>query len=135
MSPQCIEELDTTTASHRPQLWLPAFLLVQAIGGTALANGNGDAGEPAPIAVTINTAIDLITDVPFQLLGNPDISPFYGEIHISWAFGEKQVVLMCFPSRQPLVHHYSRVPNAPSVHDIEVASAGRLVHWLRWLRA
>lgn len=131
--PQCNEELETTTASHR--LWLPAVLLVQAIGAAALVNGNGDAGEPAPTDATINSAIDLITDVPFQLLGNPDISPFYGEIHISWMHGEKQVVLMCFPARQPLVHHYSRVPNAASLHDIEDASADRLVHWLRWLRA
>jgi hypothetical protein len=108
-------------------------LLVQAIGASALANGNG--AEPAPTTATIDVAIDLITDVPFQLLGNPDISPFYGEIHISWTHGEKQVVLMCFPARPPLVHHYLRVPNAASVHDIEEASADRLVYWLRWLRA
>lgn len=133
--PQCIDEVETTTASHRPLLWLPAFLLVQAIDAVALANGNGDAGEPAPTEATINTAIDLITDVPFQLLGNPDISPFYGEIHMSWKHQGKQVVLMFFPGRTPLVHHYSRVPNAASVHDIEDASADRLAHWLRWLRA
>ncbi len=135
MSPQCIDELDTITASHRPLLWLPAFLLVQAIGAAVLVNGNGDAGEPAPTEATINRAIDLITDVPFPLLGTPDINPFYGEIHISWTIGAKQVVLMCFPTQQPLVHHYSRVPNAASVHDIEVATSDRLVHWLRWLRA
>jgi hypothetical protein len=133
--PQRIEELDSTTASHRMFPWLPAFLLVQAIGASALANGNEEAGEPAPVEATIKEAIDLITDVPFPLLGNPTISPFYGEVHISWKNGEKQVVLMCFPARQPMVHHYSRVPNAPSVHDIEIASPDRLVHWLRWLRA
>ena len=130
--PQCVEELETT-ASHRR--WLPAILLVHAIGAAAQANGDGDAEEPAPAEATINTAIDLITDVPFKLLGNPSISSFYGEVHISWTQREKQVVLMCFPTRQPLVHHYSRVPNAASVHDIEDASAERLTHWLRWLRA
>src|SRR5579863_10014318 len=97
--PRCIEELDQTTASHRPLLWLPAFLLVQAIGAAALANGNGQAGEPAPSEATIKDAIDLITEVPFQLLGNPDVSPFYGEIHLSWVRGAKQVILMCFPAR------------------------------------
>jgi len=129
----CIE--DRTTASHRQFIWLPAFLLVQAISATVRANGNGEAGEPTPTEATINSAIDLITDVPFQLLGEPDISPFYGEIHISWVNEAKQVVLMCFPNRAPLVHHYIRVPNAASVHDIEEASADRLIRWLRWLRA
>lgn len=135
MSPQFIEELDTTTASHRPLLWLPGFLVVQAITGASVLNGNGDAEEPAPTEATIKTAIDLITDVPVQVLGSPTVSPFYGEIHISWAHKGKQVVLMCFPAQTPLVHHYSRVPNAASVHDIEDASAERLVHWLRWMRA
>ncbi|SRR5579864_1047497 len=138
MSPQLIEELDaldTTTASHRPLLWLPAFLLVQGISAAARTNGGGDADEPAPSEATIKAAIDFITDVPFQLLGNPTISPFYGEIHLSWKNGPKQVVLMFFPSRPPLVHHYSRVPNAASAHDIQDASADRLVDWLRWLRA
>lgn len=130
--PQCVEELETT-ASHRQ--WLPAVLLVYAISAAAHGNGDGDAEEPAPAEATINTAIDLVADVPFQLLGNPSISPFYGEVHISWTHREKQVVLMCFPARRPLVHHYSRVLNAPSVHDIEDASAERLTHWLRWLRA
>lgn len=135
MSPQLIDEVDTITASHRPLLWLPGFLLAQAIGATAQINGNGDADEPAPSEATIDAAIDLITDLPGQLVGNPDITPFYGEIHISWRHGPKQVVLMFFPSQPPLVHHYSRVPNAASVHDIESASADRLVYWLRWLRA
>jgi hypothetical protein len=133
--PPCIEEVEKTTASHRPVLWLPAFLLVQAIGATALVNGHSDAGEPTPSEATIKGAIDLITDIPFQLLGNPDISPFYGEIHISWTFRARQVVLMFFPNRTPLIHHYLRVPNAASEHDIEEASADRVVHWLRWLRA
>jgi len=135
MSPQLTEELDTTTASHRPLLWLPGFLVVQAIEGATTPNGNGDTDEPAPTEATIKAATDLITEVPIQLLGNPAVSSFYGEIHISWAREGKQVVLMCFPARPPLVHHYSRVPNAASVHDIEDASAERLVRWLRWLRA
>jgi hypothetical protein len=133
--PQLVEEVETTTASHRNFLWLPALLLVQNISAAAIANGNGGAEEPAPTEATINGAIDLITEVPFSLLGNPDISAFFGEIHISWKNGAKQIVLMFFPARPPLVHHYSRVPNSASVHDIEDASADRLVYWLRWLRA
>jgi len=135
MSPQLIEELDSTTASHRPLLWLPGFLVVQAIMGGAVPNGNGDADEPAPTEATIKVATDLITDVPVQLLGSPAVSLFYGEIHVSWKHEGKQVVLMCFPARPSLIHHYSRVPNAASVHDIEDAFADRLVRWLRWLRA
>ena len=80
--PQCIEELDTTTASHRIFPWLQALLLVQAISAGARVNGDGDAGEPAPTDATINSAIQLIADVPFPLLGNPAISPFYGELHL-----------------------------------------------------
>ncbi|MGH9496185.1 MAG: hypothetical protein ACRD3B_14395 [Candidatus Sulfotelmatobacter sp.] len=131
--PLCIEEHETTTASHRPQLWLPAFLLVQSIASVGLVSGETD--EPIPTEDTVNAAIDLITDVPFDLLGNPDISPFYGEIHLTWTSGQKQIVLMFFPNRAPLVQHYSRIPNANSIHDIEDASADRLAHWLRWLRA
>ena len=130
--PPCID--DMTTASHRQFIWLPGFLLTQAIDATVLANSNGESGEPAPTLATAATAVDLITSVPVHLLGDPDIIPFYGEIHISWTRGAKQVVLMCFPNRTPLVHHYLRVPNAASRHDIEEANADRLIYWLRWLR-
>lgn len=130
--PQCID--DQTTASHRPVLWLQAYLVVQAIKNSVLASGNGASGELAISETAAQSATNLIVGVPFRLLGDPDVSPFYGEVHLTWTQGPKQIVLMCFPNRTPLVHHYLRVPNAPSVHDIEEASPESLAAWLRWLR-
>ena len=126
--------IDTTTASHRQFIPLPAYLFVEALKDAVLTTGHGDGGEPLPTYATADTAINLIVEVPFRLLGEPDISPFYGEIHMSWMRGTKQVILMCFPNRAPLIHYYHRTTGAPSVHDIEPASAGRLTHWLEWLR-
>jgi len=99
------------------------------------AQGNGGSGEPTPTEATVRSAIDLIAEVPFRLLGEPDVDPFYGEIHLSWTHGSKQIVLMCFPNRTPLIHHYLRAPGAASVHDIEEASVDRVAYWLGWLRA
>lgn len=134
MSPQCID----TTASHRVSnifVWR-ALVLAEAIRAAASANGIGVQGEPRPSAATLTTAIDLIAEVvPFYLLGDPDIDLFYGEIHLTWNKGQKQVLLMSFPNRGPLIHHYLRIPGAPSQHDIEAATPVRLAHWLRWLNA
>jgi hypothetical protein len=109
-------------------------MLLEAIGETAERNGHGDAGEPPPSQVTVNGAMNLIADVPFRLLADVDISPFYGEIHLSWNHGPKQIVLMFFPNRTPLIHHHHRLVDAPSEHGIEDASADRLANWLGWLR-
>ena len=133
--PQCIEQREWTTASHRHQLWLPAFLLVQDIHAVGTLNRDDATHELFPDIDTVHAAINLITDVPFRLLGNPDISPFYDEIHISWTNRDKQVVLMFFPNRAPLIHHYLRVPNGDSVHGIQGASAASVSDRLRWLRA
>jgi len=111
-------------------------MLVQAVGDAASSNGIGEQGEPKPSPATVKTAIDLIAEVtPFSLLGSPDIDLFYGELHLNWDKGAKQVLLMCFPDRDPLIHHYLHIPGAPSQHDIEVATPVRLAHWLRWLNA
>jgi len=123
-----------TTASHRPAIWLPAFMLLQSLDATLLRDDGADEREPAPVVRTVHEAINLITDVPVRLLGDPDISTFFGEIHVSWRNGPKQIVLMFFPNRPPLVHHYVRVPNAAIEHDIEEANADSLVAWLTWLR-
>jgi hypothetical protein len=107
---------------------------LQAINA-AVENDNGiDEQEIIPSVNTVHAVIDLVTDVPVRLLGDPDISTFFGEIHMSWRSGPKQVVLMFFPHRTPLVHHYLRVPNSASEHDIEQATAESLVTWLTWLR-
>ena len=129
--PQCIDE---TTASHRVFFSLQAYMLLQAIKGIGSVNGHGDSEELAASEAAVQSAIHLIAEVPFRLLGEPDVSPFYGEVHLSWTRGAKQVVLMSFPNRAPLVHHYLHVANAPSQHAIEEASPENLANWLRWLR-
>ena len=126
---------DITTASHRPFLGLHAYRLTLAIAHVGSVIGNDESDWPPPNEATMRTATHLIAEVPFRLLGDPDVSSFYGEIHLSWSKGPKQIVVMCFPDRAPLLHHYLRVPGAPSVHGIEDASGDRLAHWLRWLRA
>jgi hypothetical protein len=122
--PLCIDDV---SASHRPVLSMPTFLLLAAIRMTVSPD------EPPPNEATIRTAESLIAEVPFHLVGDPDVSPFYGEIHLSWTSGAKQVILMFFPTRAPLIHHYQKTP-AASLHSIEDASIGGLVHWLSWLR-
>jgi hypothetical protein len=135
MSPQCSEH--QITASNRPAnlyFW-HALLLVDEIKAMASDNGEQEQNEPKPSKATVETASDLIAETPFWLLGNPDVSPFCSEVHLSWTAGPKQIVLMFFPNRTPLVHHYYRAPGAISEHGIERASADRLAYWLRWLRA
>ena len=127
--------LEKSTASHRPALMLPTLLLSQDIDNFASVVRGDDAGEPTPSEATKNAAKSLIAGIPLSLLGRPEISPFYGEIHVHWMRGTKQIILMCFPDRPPLVHHYLRVPSAPSEHGIEVASEDSVLHWLRWLNS
>ena len=129
----CID--DKTTASHRPVIFMPAFLLLQTIAGAAIGNGHNEPEETPANKVAVQAAIDLVVGVPFRLLGEPDVSPFHGELHMSWTQGTKQVLVMCFPNRAPLIHHYMRLPGRPSEHNIEAASSDRLAHWLEWLRA
>ena len=127
--------LDEPTASHRPALMLPTLLLSQDIDSFASAVRGDDAGEPTPNEATKNAAKSLLAGIPLSLLGKPEVSPFYGEIHVHWMRGSKQIILMCFPDRASLVHHYLRVPNAPSEHGIEVAEEGNILQWLRWLNS
>ena len=133
--PQCSES--KTTASHRPAniFLFRAYLLVEAIRNISATNGHQEIEEPRPSKVTAWQAAELVSEVPFWLIGEPDIDPFYGEVHLSWSAASKQVVLMCFPNQGPLIHHYQRIPDSPSRHDIEAASADRLAFWLGWLRA
>jgi hypothetical protein len=132
--PLCNEVEETTSASHRPVFWLPAYLLLERVNGGFFSDTSSEEGQPAPTPSTIQKAMLLLAEVPFRLWGEPDINPFYGELHLSWVFGAKQVVLISYPERTPLIHHYKRTPNAPSEHGIEEASAALLAHWLRWLQ-
>jgi hypothetical protein len=127
--------IDKTTASHRPVIFMPAFLVLQEIAGAAIGNGNHGSDETPASKQALGDAINLIAELPFRLLGDPEVAPFYGEIHISWTNGPKQIVVMCFPNRTPLIHQYRRVPGQPSEHSIEQAAPDRLIYWLEWLRA
>ena len=131
--PLCNEVEWTTSASHNPVFWLPAYLLIERVNQGFFSDA-GEEGQPAPTAATIHKAMLLLAEVPFRLWGEPDVSPFYGEVHLSWVSGAKQVVLISYPERTPLIHHYKRTPNAPSEHGIEEDSPDLLAHWLRWLQ-
>lgn len=123
--PLCIDDV---SASHRPVISLPTYLLLEAIRTSVSPD------EPAPSEATIRVAENLIAEVPFHLVGEPDVNPFFGEIHLSWTSGSKQVILMFFPNRPPLVHYYHRTPGAASMHNIEDAAVDRVAYWLEWLR-
>jgi len=129
--PLCIESarFESTSASHRPVLSPLTALLLQELEPTSLHDGDK---ESVASTESIKTAQILVTEVPFNLIGRPDVSPYYGEVHLTWRLGNKQIVLMCFSSRTPLVHHH---PNDPQESAIEEATGDRLSHWLRWLRA
>ena len=133
--PNCNEYSEhPITASHRPALvWMTTYLLLDTVKKSVPVNER-EAGEPAPNACTEEAAVNLVAQIPFSLVGHPDVSSFWGEIHLTWTSGAKQVVVMCFPDRTPLIHHYQRAANAPSRHDIEAATPDRVTHWLRWLR-
>lgn len=119
------------SASHRPVIALQAYMLLQQWEQDR-AIGFPDEGQPVPSAETVVTAACILAQIPFPLIGDFDVSPFYGELHLSWNEGDKQVVLMSFPDRTPLIHHY---PSEAGDEAIEQATAGRLAYWLNWLRA
>ena len=134
MSPQCIEH--QTTASHRPVnlFFWRALMILDAIRETASGSISGEESLPRPTEETVQAAMNLVSEVrPYRLLGDPSIDLFYGEIHLSWNEGARQVVLMFFPNRGPLIHHHRRSLCAPSEHGIDNGSAERLAYWLQWL--
>jgi hypothetical protein len=89
--------------------------------------------EPRPSNAVMAKAIHLIGSVKDCLLGDPDVDTSFGQIHLTWHKGVKQVVLMSVPDRDPMIHHHHRIKGAASRHSIEKASTKRLAHWLRWL--
>ncbi len=87
--------------------------------------------EAAPL---IRTAVNIVAGVrPIGLLDSPDADMDCNEMHVVWENGEKQLILMCFPARGPLLHQYERVPGRPSQHSIADATSDKLSDWLRWL--
>lgn len=119
------------TASHRPVLDLRTVLLLEEVA--SLSAESGVSVEMTPLRIAQKNAKTLLAELPPSLLGDPDVGPFEDEVHLHWTKENKQIVLMCFPNRTSLVHHYLRVPNAPSEHGTEEASADELARWLVWL--
>jgi hypothetical protein len=91
--------------------------------------------ETPPSAATKQKAMNLLLSIPYRYLGNLEIGAFCGEIHFQWVSGNRQVIVMCFPNRTPLLHHSARLPDAPKEHGMEAASAERIVTWLEWLQS
>lgn len=102
---------------------------------TAVANAGATPDtSPRPTKEVMANAIHLIGSVRAALLGTPDVEAYYGEIHLTWQEGRKQIIVICSASRGALIHHYERVKGSTSKHGIEKASSKNLANWLRWLR-
>lgn len=117
------------TASNRPTVDLRAFEVIQSV--SRIADEVGAEDQPSDAAKS--EAIGLLLAIPKRLLGAPDIGAFCGEVHIQWVRRDRQVIVMCFSSRSPLVHHYERRPGGPSDHGVELARIERVAAWLEWL--
>ena len=127
-----LQYTDISSASHRPVIALQAYMLLQQWEERERAIDDRDEGEPAPSMETVGTAASILARTPVPLVKDFDASPFYGELHVSWNVGNKQVVLMCFPNRTPLIHHY---PTESGQEPIDDATPAHLAHWLDWLRS
>jgi hypothetical protein len=110
-----------------------ADLIADEIHAAVASAGATPDTSPKPTNDAMAKAIHLIGSVKPSLLGTPDVEAYYGEIHLTWQEGRKQVILMCSADRDSLIHHHERVKGSTSKHGIEKASAKRLAYWLRWL--
>ena len=91
-------------------------------------------GTPKPTNAAISAITKLLAVVPDSVLGEPDVDVFYGEIHLQWSKGARQIVLMGFSKdKDPLLHNYERVKGKVNRHSTEKATAKDLIKWLRWL--
>jgi hypothetical protein len=118
-----------TTASNRSFKSLLTLLVMQDI--SAISSNDTKDAELMASPGAIKTALDLIAEVPSTAIGRPDVSPYFGELHLTWRLGNRQVVLMTFPNRTPLIHHHPLEDERP----IQEANPDRLTHWLSWMRA
>ena len=120
------------TRSQKPEK-LKADIIADRIHAAVEKSGNAPEDGPRPTNDTMAKTINLIGSVKESLLGDPDVDTSVGQIHLTWHKGSKQVILMSFPDRDPLIHHHHKIKGAASKHAIEKASTKRLANWLRWL--
>jgi len=125
-----IASSSNTSASNRSFKSLLTLLVMQEI--SAISSNDTKDAELIASPGAIKTALDLIAEVPSAAIGRPDVSPYFGELHLTWRLGNKQLVLMTFSSRTPLIHHH---PANQGERPIEEANPDRLTHWLSWMRA
>jgi hypothetical protein len=98
---------------------------------------NYELDEPKVSKSALDAAMNVLAGVrPASLLMRADVSTFYGELNLTWEYGQRQVILLSYsdPQRPPLIHHYEYRLGGQSMHGIEQASSERLATWLRWLR-
>jgi hypothetical protein len=131
------QQVPSAVTPSRKKAKTNADLIADEIHEAVASAGTTPDSTPKPTNEAMAKAIKLIGLVkPDSLLGEPDVDTSYGEIHLTWMKGARQVVLMCFSDRDSLIHHHQRIKGKPSKHAIEkTASAKRLAIWLRWLHA
>jgi hypothetical protein len=98
---------------------------------------NYEPNEPRVSRSALTSAMNVLAGVrPASLLMRADVSTFYGELNLTWEYGQRQVILLSYsdPERPPLIHHYEYKLGGQSVHGIEQASSEGLASWLRWLK-
>lgn len=134
---QTIQQAPPVVTRSEKKAKTKADLIADEIHAAVASAGTTPDSTPKPTNEAMAKAIKLIGLVkPDSLLGEPDVDTSYGEIHLTWIKGTKQVVLMCFSDRDSLIHHHQRIKGTSSKHAIEkTADAKRLAVWLRWLHA
>ena len=110
-----------------------ADVIADAIHVAVDEAGTTPDNSPKPTNATAGEAIGLIGTIKDSLLGTPDVDTLNGEINLTWNNGTKQVILICFSGREPLIHHHQHIKGKPSKHGIEKATQKVLVRWLGWL--
>jgi hypothetical protein len=110
-----------------------AHLIVDEIHRVVADAGRTPETTPRPTDETMSKVISVVSTVPDSLLGEPDVDTLYGEINLTWNDDAKQVILICCPDGDPLIHHHQHIKGKPSRHGIEKATAKKLAHWLGWL--
>lgn len=139
----CMEQL-LSNASHAPMLNSGSYTgqtpidLAQEIENVASDPKNYESGEPLEGAKAREELISLVVSAA-ALNGKPlpvgDISPYYGEISITWRNGDKMIRATAFADDRRTRLDYGSTPNGAlgAYRFDNNASARTLTERLRWL--